>query len=226
MSSACGRDLREILAQVPDPRGRKGRRHEFSAMLTAVVCGVLCGARGYTALVEWLHDLPVDIWHWMGYTRKPPQHDCFRDLLIKLDPATLEAALRRWITDELQLPIDEQSLSAVSFDGKTLCATLRAFAPAVHLLSAVDHQTGHVLQQCRVSDKTNEHKAALELLKTFCVTGRVVVGDAIFCQRDLCQAVIDSGGDYLFTVKENQPGLLRDIELEFAAQPAVLPFIF
>lgn len=221
MSSACGRDLREILAQVPDPRGRKGRRHEFSAMLTAVVCGVLCGARGYTALVEWLHDLPVDIWHWMGYTRKPPQHDCFRDLLIKLDPATLEAALRRWITDELQLPIDEQSLSAVSFDGKTLCATLRAFAPAVHLLSAVDHQTGHVLQQCRVSDKTNEHKAALELLKTFCVTGRVVVGDAIFCQRDLCQAVIDSGGDYIFTVKENQPGLLRDIELEFAAQPAV-----
>lgn len=189
-------------------------------MLTAVVCGVLCGARGYLGLVEWLHDLPVDVWHWMGYTRRPPKQDCFRDLLIKLDPATLEAALRSWIADDLQLSTDDQSLSAVSFDGKTLCATLRAFAPAVHLLSAVDHQTGHVLQQCRVSDKTNEHKAALELLKTLCVQGRVVVGDAIFCQRDLCQKVLDSGGDYLIAVKENQPGLLREIELEFAAQPA------
>lgn len=220
MSSACGRDLREVLSQVPDPRGRKGRRHSLSAMLTAVVCGVLCGARGYLGLVEWLHDLPVDVWHWMGYTRRPPKQDCFRDLLIKLDPATLEAALRSWIADDLQLSTDDQSLSAVSFDGKTLCATLRAFAPAVHLLSAVDHQTGHVLQQCRVSDKTNEHKAALELLKTLCVQGRVVVGDAIFCQRDLCQKVLDSGGDYLIAVKENQPGLLREIELEFAAQPA------
>lgn len=190
-------------------------------MLTAVVCGVLCGARGYLGVVEWLHDLPVDFWHWMGYTRRPPKQDCFRDLLIKLDPKVLETALRSWLTDDLQLPVDEDSLSAISIDGKVLCATLRAFTPAVHLLAAVDHRTGNVLSQCRVSDKTNEHKGALELLKTLCVEGRVIVGDAIFCQRDLCQQVIDSGGDYLFTVKENQPGLLREIELEFTAQPAV-----
>jgi hypothetical protein len=190
-------------------------------MLTAVVCGVLCGLRGYTPLVEWLHDLPVDVWHWMGYTRKPPKMDCFRDLLVKLDPAALEAALRDWISEDLQLSLDDESPSAVSIDGKVLCATLRAFAPAVHLLAAVDHQTGNVLSQCRVSDKTNEHKGALELLKTLCIEGRVIVGDAMFCQRDLCQQVIDSGGDYLVTVKENQPGLLREIELEFTAQPAV-----
>lgn len=221
MSSACGRDLREILAQVPDPRGRKGRRHSLSAMLTAVVFGVLCGARGYVGVVEWLHELPVDFWHWMGYTRRPPKQDCFRDLLVKLDPKVLETALRSWIADDLPTPIDEESPVAISIDGKVLCATLRAFAPAVHLLAAVDHQTGNVLSQCRVADKTNEHKGALELLKNLCVKGRVIVGDAIFCQRDLCQQVIDSGGDYLIAVKENQPGLLREIELEFTAQPAV-----
>lgn len=190
-------------------------------MLTAVVCGVLCGMRGYVSLVEWLHDLPVDVWHWMGYTRRPPKMDCFRDLLVKLDPAALEAALRDWISEDLKLPVDDQSLSAVSLDGKVLCATLRSYAPAVHLLAAVDHQTGNVLSQCRVSDKTNEHKGALELLKTLCVEGRVLVGDAMFCQRDLCQEVLDSGGDYLVAVKENQHGLLREIELEFTAQPAV-----
>lgn len=177
--------------------------------------------RGYVSLVEWLHDLPVDVWHWMGYTRRPPKMDCFRDLLVKLDPAALEAALRDWISEDLKLPVDDQSLSAVSLDGKVLCATLRSYAPAVHLLAAVDHQTGNVLSQCRVSDKTNEHKGALELLKTLCVEGRVLVGDAMFCQRDLCQEVLDSGGDYLVAVKENQHGLLREIELEFTAQPAV-----
>jgi hypothetical protein len=220
MSSACGRDLRQVLSQVPDPRGRKGRRHSLSAMLTAVVCGVLCGARGYLALVEWLHDLPVDVWHWMGYTRRPPKQDCFRDLLVKLDPAAFEAALRSWITEDLQLPLDEESVSAVSIDGKVLCATLREFASAVHLLSAVDHQTGQILSQQRIADDTNEHKAALELLKTLCVRGRVIVGDAAFCQRDFCQQTLDSGGDYLVAVKANQPGLRREIELEFTAQPA------
>ena len=94
MTSACGGNLVASLSQVLDPRGRKGRRHPLSAMLTAVVCGLLCGNRGYTALVEWLHDLPVDVWHWMGYTRSPPQQDCFRDLLMKLDPDLLEEVLR------------------------------------------------------------------------------------------------------------------------------------
>jgi hypothetical protein len=49
-------------------------------MLAAVVCGLLCGARGYEGLVEWLHDLPVDFWHFLGFTRWPPKKDYFRDL--------------------------------------------------------------------------------------------------------------------------------------------------
>ena len=135
MSSARAGNLLTQLSQVPDPRGRKGRRHPLSAMLTAVVCGLLCGNRGYSALVEWLHDLPVDVWHWMGYTRRPHKLDCFRDLLMKLDPAHLERLLSEWISATLE--ISAETLSAVSLDGKTLCATLRPFARAVHLLAAV-----------------------------------------------------------------------------------------
>src|SRR5690349_12965406 len=220
MASARAGSLLTHLSQVPDPRGRNGRRHSLGAMLTAVVCGVLCGNRGYAALVEWLHDQTVDVWHWMGFTRRPPKLDCFRDLLMRLDPAALERAIRCWTTEDLHLSDDEQTLHAVSIDGKTLCATLRAFASAVHLLAAVDHQTGCVLSQCRVSAKTNEHKAALELLRSMVLKGSVVVGDSLFCQRDLCNEVVAAGGDYFLTVKENPPHLLREIEQEFAAQDA------
>ena len=220
MSSACGGNLLAHLSQVPDPRGRKGVRHSLAAMLTATICGVLCGARGYVSLVEWLHEQPVDVWHWMGYTRRPPRKDCFRDLLMRLDPDALERALRTWITEELGLSDSEETLSGVSLDGKTLCGTLRAFTKAVHLLAAVDHQTGCVLSQCRVDEKTNEHKAALVLLRDLVLKGRVIVGDAMFCQREVCEQIVDSGGDYLLIVKDNQPTLLREIEQEFAAQDA------
>lgn len=220
MASACGGGLLAHLSQVPDPRGRKGRRHSLAAMLTAVVCGILCGNRGYSALVEWLHDLPVDVWHWMGYTRRPPKLDCFRDLLMRLEPEVLEEVLRRWIADELGISLNEQELSAASLDGKTLCGTLRPFARAVHLLSIVDHQTGCVLGQSRVDEKTNEHKGALPLLKELVAKGRVIVADAMFCQRDVCQQIVDSGEEYLIAVKENQPGILREITLEFAAKEA------
>jgi len=186
-------------------------------MLTAVASALLCGNRGYKAIAEWLHDLPVDVWHWMGYTRKPPKQDCFRDLLMKLDPAVLERVLSRWIAEGLAIELTEDDLSAVSIDGKTLCGTLRSHQRAVHLLAAVDHKTGCVLSQCRVDEKTNEHKAALELLKTLVLEGRVIVGDAMFCQRDVCEQIVEDGGEYVFPVKENQPTLLREIELELAS---------
>ena len=217
MQPARAGSLLSYLAQVPDPRGRKGRRHPISAMLTAVVCGFLCGHRGWTGLAEWLNDQPLDVCHWMGFRRWPPRKDCFRDLLMKLDPDALERAVRQWITDGLKLSDDEDLLRAVSFDGKTLRGSLRDFAPAIHLLAAVDHQTGFVLSQMRVDEKTNEHKVALELLRTLVLEGRVVVGDAMFCQRDLCEATVKGGGDYLFAVKDNQPTLHREIQHEFAA---------
>lgn len=221
MSPARAGTLLTFLSQVPDPRGRNGRRHPLSAMLAAVVCGLLCGARGYESLVEWLHDLPVDFWHFLGFTRRPPKKDCFRDLLIRLDPAVLDRALVEWITQELQFDVSDEQLQGISIDGKTLCATLRVHSRAVHLLAAVDHQSGCVLGQLRVDAKTNEHKAALDLLRTLVMKGRVLVGDAMFCQREVCQAAIDFGGDYFVQVKDNQPTLLREIQQELTSSDAV-----
>lgn len=221
MDAARAEDLLTRLSQVPDPRGRKGRRFTLTAMLAATVCGLLCGIRGYETLVEWLHDLPVDFWHALGFTRKPPRKDAFRTLLMRLDPERLQSVLSEWIEHDLGLALGENTLQAVSFDGKSLCGTLRPYARAVHLLAAVDHTSGCVLSQCRVSEKTNEHKAALELLKTLVLKGRLIVGDALFCQRDLCQAILEAEGDYLFPVKENQPDLRREIHVELTAPDAV-----
>jgi hypothetical protein len=111
----------------------------------------------------------------------------------------------------------EESLEAVALDGKTLCGTLQPHERAVHLLSFLDQCTGCVLSQVRVDAKTNEHKAALELLKTIILEGRVITGDAMFCQREVCRAIRDRGGHYFFTVKDNQPTLKETIAAEFKA---------
>ena len=162
----------------------------------------------------------------MGLTRRSPQKDAFRDLLIKLDPAELDRVLQRWVVTDLGLPDETETLVGISIDGKCLCATLRPYAKAVHLLAAVDHQTGCVLSQTRVDEKTNEHKGALDLLRNLVLKGRVVLGDAMLCLREVCQQVLDAEGDYLIAVKGNQPTLLREIELEFTAAPAARSFAF
>jgi hypothetical protein len=186
-------------------------------MLAAVVCAMLCGARGYSAIVQWLHALPVPWWHRLGFTRRPPKDHAFRGLLAGISPEAFEAAIRSWVHAALGEALLEDELRAIALDGKTLRGSFSQHQRAVHLLSLFDQRTGCVLSQQRVDEKTNEHKAALELLKTIVLKDCVITGDAMFCQREVCQQIIDSGGDYFVVVKENQPSLEETIAAEFRA---------
>ena len=215
MGNSCvAGSLLDLLAQIPDPRGRHGGRHPLAAMLATIVCAILTGARGYRAMAQWIQSQNAVVWLWLGFRRKPPCANCFRDLLLALDPDVLEAVLRQWMASILPQPAAD-TVSSVAIDGKTLCNTLAAHERNVQLLALLDRATGGVLSQHAVAPTTNEAKTALELLKTIVLQGRLVTGDAAFCQRELCEQIVDSGGDYLFVVKDNQPELKAAIEAEF-----------
>jgi len=189
-------------------------------MLAAIVCGLLTGARGYLAIAQWLRAQDSIVWHWLGFQRKPPCANSFRNLLLALPPETLEGVLRQWMGGLVDHPLADEA-RGVSVDGKTLCNTLAAHERNVHLLSLLDHELGGVLSQRAMDPSTNEAKASLDLLKTVVLKGRLVTGDAMFCQREVCQQIVDSGGDYLFVVKDNQPELKAALEAEF--QPGFSP---
>jgi hypothetical protein len=213
--------LLAFLAQVPDPRDRSGRRHPLVAMLAHACCAILCGCRGYAAIAQWGRDQPIEMMHRLGYRRRPPAYGTFQGLFTRLDAAAFEAAVARW-AESLLGSAAAEPLRAVALDGKASRGSGTAAAAAVHLLAALDQRTGCVLTQARVPADTNEHKAALALLKGLVLEGRVVTGDAAFCQRDLSRQVVGDGGHYLWKVEEgNQPTLARDIAAAFG--PAFSP---
>lgn len=214
--------LLAFLSEVPDPRSRHGRQHPLAAILGLTCCAILCGARGYTAIAQWAADQDIALMHRLGFTRRPPKMGGIRKVLIALDRAALEAALTRWAESLLgRSPAAEPSPpEPFALDGKTARGSADGLQKAVHLLSLMAHESGLTLAQMAVpngvADKTNEHKASLRLLKALVLEGRLITGDAIFCQRDLSAEVIQQEGHYLFFVKENQPTLLQDIEAAFA----------
>lgn len=189
-------------------------------MLTAIVCAILTGARGYRAIAHWVRSQNATVWQWLGFHRKPPCANSFRNVLLALKPEVLEAVLRDWMAEFVPPPASD-AIHAVAMDGKTLCNTLAAHERNVHLLSLLDQATGGVLSQQAVPPTTNEPKTAVEILKTIVLKGRLVTGDAIFCQRELCEEIVDSGGDYLFVVKDNQPELKAAVAADF--QPGFSP---
>jgi hypothetical protein len=215
LESAPAGSLLACLQQVPDPRGAHGRRHSSAAMLATIVCAVLCGARGFEAIAQWIHAQRPELWYVLGYFRRPPTSGAFRYLLTKLSPETLERALRHWIAPLVAPSVGDDVLRGVALDGKTLCGTLGEHGRSLQLLSLFDEHTGCVLSQMQVPQDTNEAKAALPILKTLALAGRVVTADAIFCQPEICRAIVDSGGDYVIVVKDNQRELKEAIAGDF-----------
>jgi len=181
----------------------------------------MCGAKSYAAIGQWAQDQDITLIHRLGFTRRPAKSGGIRKVLMALDRKAFEHALTRWVEALLSRPIAAAASlpEAYALDGKSARGSFDGLQKAVHLLSLLAHESGLTLAQAAVpnggEDKTNEHKAALRLLEGLVLQGRLVTGDAIFCQRDFCRQVIDAGGDYLVFVKDNQPTLLNDIRLAF-----------
>jgi DDE_Tnp_1-associated/Transposase DDE domain len=211
MAALC---LLEVLAQVPDPRSRRGRVHPLPAVLALTVLAMLRGCRGPAAIAQFGRDHGASLAHALGFRRgKTPAASCLSELFSRLDPVAFEAALARWIRSRMP-PADPDGAAGkqpIAIDGKTLRGSRDGDAPGQHLVAAYAPLVEAVVAQVRVDAKTNEHKAALELLGILPVKGNVFTGDATFCQRDVAEKIIEGNGDYVFVVKDNQPSLAVDI---------------
>jgi predicted transposase YbfD/YdcC len=199
--------LLEVLADVPDPRNPKGIRYPLPAVLALLVLALLSGAKGFSAIAQFGHDKGPALALALGFRRgRTPAKSALAALIARLDATALEAALRRWVAS--RLPDHPLHLC---IDGKTARGSKDGDIPGQHFVAAYAPAVQAVLAQVRVDAKTNEHKAALQLLGILPVRGSIVTGDAMFCQRDFCAKVVEGGGDYVLVVKDNQPSLAVDI---------------
>jgi len=214
------RPLIEVLAEIPDCRANRGKRHPLAAMLALACSAMLCGYRSYTAIAEWGRNYGMHLVGALGFTRQPPCATTFHTVFHRIDRDVLEATLGAWAEALVGgTPAPPDTLEGIAIDGKTLRGSKKQGAPGAHLLSALAHRVGLTLAQQAVADKSNEIPAALELLRHVVLEGRVVTMDALLTQRQLAQQIVEAGGDYVMIVKENQPHLLEDIQTVFTHAP-------
>jgi len=212
MESGEGRaTLWDGLGSIADHRQASGRRFELQSILGIGLGAVLAGRASLAGIARWGRGLSVRQLRAFGIERdRAPCHATYHYVFKGLDVIALERVLGDWAG----------SVSGegghVSMDGKTARGSRHGEVPGVHLLAAYSDSLQGVLGQCRVPPETNEITAALHLLKAVRIQGKVVTGDAIFAQKAVCEAVIERGGDYAFTVKANQPQLRDDIATVFA----------
>jgi predicted transposase YbfD/YdcC len=204
-------DLLAALAAVDDPRARRGVRHDLVAVLAIGVCAVLAGARTFTAIAEWAHDLPAGVRVGLGLRRKAPSESTIRRTLQTVDAEVLDRSISAWLmirsTPPTARPALTPAVRVIAIDGKSARGARGPDGRAVHLLAALDHDSGVVLGQTVVDGKTNEINAFAPLLDRIDITGAIITADALHTQHRHADYLQSRGAHYVLTVKRNQPSL-------------------
>jgi len=208
--------LFEILEAFPDPRKRRGVRHKIQSILATAICAVLAGARSFVGMAEWGAEQPPDTLKRLGSKRgKPPSERTYRRILGSIDVEELDRRTGSWMAEQRRL----QAGAGLALDGKTVRGSRDGDQGALHLLSAIVHGSGTVVAQVAVESKTNEITRVEPLLEGLDIQGTVVTADALLTQRDIARHIVeDKQADYVFTVKDNQPALRKDISDLFESQ--------
>jgi hypothetical protein len=211
-------------ASVPDPRCARGKRFALPAILTLAVAAILSNHLSVLAIAEWGRGQRREVLHALGFpSGVTPHQTTLQRLFRRLDPTAVATALTRYFDPPAGAEERPRGSQGVAMDGKAHRTRL-AFASTggcpVHMVSACCHEVGMVLTQVAIDSRTASlEKAEAELTVAPLVLarldwrGRVLTGDALYCQRALCQQVVEAGGDYLLLVKENQPALYQDLAL-------------
>ena len=212
--------LLDLLAQVPDPRKRRGRRHPLAGLLAVGIAAVIAGSRSFAAIGQWAADAGPEALAVLGAARGPAEESTFRRAFALVSADVLDRVLGAWLHTRA---VRAGGRLVIAIDGKTVRGARNKTGKAPHLVAAFAHGIGAVLGQVAVEEKSNEIPAVRELLKAFTdLAGAVVTIDAMHTQHDTAQVILGRGADYVMTVKANMPTLYKQLKkLPWTAVPAV-----
>jgi hypothetical protein len=157
---ALAPDLRHVLAQVVDPRKRRGVRHGLVVVLTVAVCAVAAGARSLVAIAEWVANLPDEVAVVLGTDRRCPSESTIRRLLGRVDADRLDAVIGRFVQRRCAATVAVGPRRVLVMDSKTVRGSRHVADDGTqvagrHLLAVIDQATRVVLGQIGVSGKTS-----------------------------------------------------------------------
>lgn len=201
--------IAEHFSELEDPRWHN-KRHKLLDIVVIAICAVICGADSWEDIElfgqskeEWLKGF-------LGLPHGIPSHDTFRRVFAVLDTEQFQICFVEWIQAVDRLT-DGQIVAA---DGKTLRRSHNRSEgkKALQMVSAWASTNSIVLGQRKVDDESNEITAVPELLDILEIAGCIVTLDAIHCQRETAETIIEKEADYVLPVKENQPRLLEALQ--------------
>ena len=201
-----------------DPRQQGKVDYPLEEILLLCLLAVLAGADTVTDIALFGRKKLDLLRRFRPFAKGTPAHDHLGDILAVLDPEQFQRCFVAWVAALTGAPE-----GVISVDGKTVRRSgqkKQGGKAPIHMVSAFAARQRLVLGQIKVAEKSNEIVAIPKLLEMLAIEGAIVTIDAMGCQREIAQKVVEKKADYVLALKGNQGSLREDVELFVAEQKA------
>ena len=202
--------LLEVLEGIEDSRRERSVWYPLHKVLFIFIAAVLCGATSYVKVEMFGKSKEKWLKKYIKLENGIPDACTFRNVVKAIDTQQLHTVFIEWMKETV-----ESICGVVAVDGKQARQTKDKKKRALHVVSAFSAEFGLVLGQLACEEKSNEITAIPKLLKQLELKGCIVTIDAMGTQSEIAAAITNKGADYILSLKENQPGLYRDVKLYF-----------
>lgn len=201
--------IRRKFAIIEDPRHSSYIDHNLADVLIIVMCAVMCGLDGLAEIMAYAKNKASFIKERFGIEEIPSKPTMSR-ILNMVNGGAVAKVIIEVMKEKAELLGD-----VIAVDGKAIRSTSKKgkVHSALQILTAYITESGVVLGQKTIHEKTNEIPVFQEMLEIIDVKGKTITADAMHCQKETCRKIVEGGGDYVFGLKENQKTLHDDVEL-------------
>lgn len=222
MAAACGASFEAVVflnhfRDMPDPRQPGKVTYPLDEVLLLCLLAVLAGAETFVDIALFGDKKLELLRRFRPFRDGTPSHDHLGDIFATLDAEHFQRCFVSWTAALTGAPGE-----VVAIDGKTSrrSGQKKGGKAPIHMVSAFAARQRLVLGQVKVADKSNEIVAIPKLLEMMAIEGAIVTIDAMGCQRDIAQQIVDKKADYVLALKGNQGSLRQDVEVFVAEQKA------
>lgn len=195
-----------------DPRIERTKLHSLKDILGITICAVLSGCDDWEEIEMYGRGKQEWLKQFLSLSNGIPSHDTFNRVFASLCPLQLRDCFIDWVQSIAQLTEGR----VVSIDGKRLCNSgANGTKGFIHMVSAWCNANNMVLGQVKTDEKSNEITAIPELLQLLVLEGAIITIDAMGCQQQIAEKIIERQANYVLAVKQNQEHLFDDIKEAF-----------
>jgi predicted transposase YbfD/YdcC len=201
-------------SELTDPRRNDSRtRHKLMDMLVIAICAIICGADNWVAVESFGHAKYNWLSRFLQLPHGIPSHDTFSRVFGLIDSTQFEHCFINWIGNVIEVTEGQ----VVAVDGKQVRGSYDTASAqtAIHIVSAWASTQQVALGQLKVADHSNEIPFIPQLLEMLSISGCIVTTDAMGCQTQIAQQIVDCDADYVLALKANQGQLHEDVKLLF-----------